>query len=188
VTKEQKPTAFDSSLCREVVDAVEAAVLVLDAARLDVRLANHGARELLGLTLGPLPPSLGATIGAWLACEPPRLRFASTIGVHTPDGRRFHVRAKRLGDTGEMLMLMLTLHVVRERDLDETLRPRFALSRREVQVVLAVKAGVSNSEIAEQLGLTEGTVKNYLSRVFTAVGVHGRARLLAYLQLLGLHA
>ncbi len=51
------------------------------------------------------------------------------------------------------------------------------LSRRERQITGLVLEGLANKEIAWQLGLTPGTVKVYLSRLFDKVGVAGRYEL-----------
>ena len=54
------------------------------------------------------------------------------------------------------------------------------LSRRELEVVRQAGEGLSNREIAEKLGLSEHTVKNYLFRAFEKIGVSSRVELLFY--------
>lgn len=49
------------------------------------------------------------------------------------------------------------------------------LSPRELQVLKAVARGISNKEIARELGLAEVTVKLHLSAVFRKTGAHSRA-------------
>jgi DNA-binding CsgD family transcriptional regulator len=53
------------------------------------------------------------------------------------------------------------------------------LSDREAQVVRCVVAGMSNKDLAVQLGITMATVKAHLTRVFQKLGVHGRGELIA---------
>jgi len=55
------------------------------------------------------------------------------------------------------------------------------LSRRELEVVRLAGEGLANKEIAEKLGLSEHTVKNYLFRAFEKIGVSSRVELLFYL-------
>ena len=59
------------------------------------------------------------------------------------------------------------------------------LSRREQEVVRCVAEGMSNREIAQQLGLTEHTVKNYLFRIFDKLGVSKRVEVVLYAYSLG---
>lgn len=51
-----------------------------------------------------------------------------------------------------------------------------SLTPRELEVIGLVAAGLSNTEIAHELGLTEHTVKNYLYRIFDELGVNNRVR------------
>ena len=50
------------------------------------------------------------------------------------------------------------------------------LTRRETEILRLMAGGYSNREIAEVLGTTEGTVKNYASSVFSKLGVRDRTR------------
>jgi DNA-binding NarL/FixJ family response regulator len=59
------------------------------------------------------------------------------------------------------------------------------LSRRELEVVRCVAEGLSNREIAQRLGLTEHTVKNYLFRIFDKLGVSKRVEVVLYAYSLG---
>ncbi len=61
-----------------------------------------------------------------------------------------------------------------------------ALSDRELQVARAVAAGRSNKEVAEQLFISERTVKAHLGAVFDKLGVRDRVQLV--LRLSGLPA
>ena len=45
------------------------------------------------------------------------------------------------------------------------------LSKREQEVLKLVSQGRNNQEIAQMLHLTEGTVKNYITRIFNRLGV-----------------
>jgi DNA-binding NarL/FixJ family response regulator len=49
-----------------------------------------------------------------------------------------------------------------------------ALSPRESEILRLVATGVSNKEIADQLVISEGTVKNHLSSILSKLGVKDR--------------
>ena len=52
------------------------------------------------------------------------------------------------------------------------------LSKRELDVVRSLAEGLTNREIAERLGLSQHTIKNYLFRVYDKLGVSSRLELL----------
>jgi DNA-binding NarL/FixJ family response regulator len=52
------------------------------------------------------------------------------------------------------------------------------LSKRELDVVGCLADGLTNREIAERLGLSQHTIKNYLFRVFDKLGVSSRLELM----------
>ena len=53
-----------------------------------------------------------------------------------------------------------------------------SLSKREREVVQRLAEGLSNREIAERMGLSQHTIKNYLFRIFDKLGVASRMELL----------
>ncbi len=52
----------------------------------------------------------------------------------------------------------------------------FRISERERQLLKLLACGLSNAEIAQQLYLTEGTVRNYSSELFKKLGVSDRTQ------------
>ena len=62
------------------------------------------------------------------------------------------------------------------------------LSERELQVAQAVAEGQSNREVAEQLHISERTVKAHLGAVFEKLGVRDRVQLVLQLAQLKSHA
>lgn len=58
--------------------------------------------------------------------------------------------------------------------------PGASPTAREVEILRLVAAGATNREIAAELYLSEGTVKNHISRVLTRLGLRGRAQAALY--------
>ncbi len=55
-----------------------------------------------------------------------------------------------------------------------------ALTKREIEIVRLVAAGLRNRQIADQLSITEGTVKIHLHTIFQKLGVSSRMELSNY--------
>ncbi|GAB3378032.1 hypothetical protein GCM10027567_19900 [Spongiibacter taiwanensis] len=60
------------------------------------------------------------------------------------------------------------------------------LTRREEEVVLALREGKSNKQIADQLALSEFTVQNHFKRLFRKFDVRNRTELLSKIQSMAL--
>lgn len=65
----------------------------------------------------------------------------------------------------------------RARQLVSGASRRIPLAPRERQLIGFIRKGLRNREIAEQLGVTEGTVKVYLHAIFEKLGVGNRTEL-----------
>jgi DNA-binding NarL/FixJ family response regulator len=55
-----------------------------------------------------------------------------------------------------------------------------ALTTRELDVLCLVGRGLSNSEIATELSISEVTVKSHIGRIFTKLGLRDRAAAIVY--------
>jgi two-component system nitrate/nitrite response regulator NarL len=56
------------------------------------------------------------------------------------------------------------------------------LTRRQMEVARAAVSGLSNKELAQRLGVSEGTIKNHLHAIYERLQLEGRLALLLYLQ------
>jgi len=61
-----------------------------------------------------------------------------------------------------------------------------SLSTRQMAVLSLLAEGMSNKEVARELGLTEGTVKQHLMAIYTFLGVNSRTRAIVTAQKMGL--
>lgn len=55
-------------------------------------------------------------------------------------------------------------------------RPTSQLTEREAEVLLLVRDGLANKQIARRLGITERTVKAHMTSIFQTIGVTGRTQ------------
>ena len=58
----------------------------------------------------------------------------------------------------------------------------YLLSQRELEILKLMKQGKNNREIAQELHLTEGTVRNYVSQIFSQLGVRDRIQAVLWAQ------
>jgi DNA-binding NarL/FixJ family response regulator len=97
-------------------------------------------------------------------------------------------RAVRLAAEGcAVIHPDLTRQFVDElRQLSTGERSATALSAREVEVLQMIAYGSTNREVAEKLSISPQTVKTYLERIFTKLGVSDRTRAVAVALKLGI--
>ena len=99
-------------------------------------------------------------------------------------GRSYRLIAKRapagtlLPETG---VLVLMDRLGPELPTTRELRVAFGLRGREPQVALLAAEGLSNAAIAQRLRLSAHTVRHYLERVLTRLGLHSRKALALHL-------
>jgi DNA-binding NarL/FixJ family response regulator len=60
------------------------------------------------------------------------------------------------------------------------------LTVREAEVLGLIAAGLSNSEIAEQLYVSEATIKTHVNHIFTKTGSRDRSQAVSYAHRRGL--
>jgi DNA-binding NarL/FixJ family response regulator len=73
----------------------------------------------------------------------------------------------------------LTVRLLREMNPDSKRAPSTAeetLTDRESEVLRLMTGGYSNREMADALGISEGTVKNHVSNILSKLGVRDRTR------------
>jgi DNA-binding CsgD family transcriptional regulator len=99
-------------------------------------------------------------------------------------GRSYRVTAKR-APAGTLLpeagVLVLMDRLGPELPTTRELRVAFGLQGREPEVALLAAEGLSNDAIAQRLRLSAHTVRHYLERVLTRLGLHSRKALALHL-------
>jgi DNA-binding NarL/FixJ family response regulator len=93
--------------------------------------------------------------------------------IHRVYEGQIWARSVELGVVLEALANSPVLHATNHKGMD-------LLSSREREVIQYVASGMTNPEIAQALGLSRHTVKNYLFRIFDKVGVSSRTELICH--------
>jgi LuxR family maltose regulon positive regulatory protein len=73
-----------------------------------------------------------------------------------------------------------------ERPVEATATTEGRLSQREIDILEFVSQGLQNKEIAERLGLAEGSVKWYMQQIYMKLGVRRRLKAFQKAKALGL--
>lgn len=96
------------------------------------------------------------------------------------EGIRAVMRGRRWVSTRAMDMLVQSVDSLQQQQLADD------LTDREIEVLRLVAAGMRNSQIAEEMFLTEQTIKNYLRKIFEKLMVESRVEAVVLAIKLGL--
>jgi DNA-binding CsgD family transcriptional regulator len=154
----------DPTLAMRTLDLIDLALLVVHRAG-RVVLANDRGETLLrslGGTLDRVPASIASLL------EEPR----ATVEVKAAGARHWLTAAPL---DGEDLVLVTAVEAA------PLGLGAYGLSPREREIAELAGRGLSNEEISRAAGITVGTVKQYLNRIFVAMGLTRRAQLIVRL-------
>jgi HD-GYP domain-containing protein (c-di-GMP phosphodiesterase class II) len=145
------------------------------AARHHERLDGSGYPR--GLSAASLTPSdrLLAAADVCHAMSEPRPHRPARTADEAARQLRAEVRAGRLDGDAVNAVLRASGHRAPARREGPS-----GLTSREVEVLALLARGLSNKEIAHQLGLSPKTVSNHVEHVYTKVGVQSRAAATLY--------
>ncbi|MBA3460356.1 MAG: hypothetical protein H0T46_10375 [Deltaproteobacteria bacterium] len=171
----------------EAMSSADRTALLLE--NLDVGLAlvsstgkllkkNSNATQMIaafGKNQDCVPPALWQKLDAVIAAgmTVPG-RFTPSSPISAPKGRYF-VRVRVL--RGGAFVMSIAPSALREIDVSRVLTEKFGLTAQEIRIAFFAAQGYRNREIADRLEVVEGTVKNYLTNVFSALSVRSRTEL-----------
>jgi DNA-binding CsgD family transcriptional regulator len=177
------------ALSDDVVRALEAIgvpAYVVDCHR-RVRWQNAASVELVGDLRGRLDGSVGLEAGdlkrvrtAWAEKLDGATHAQLEVSIPRPDGIRVRVAVNSVplrDRDGEMIGSFGLVHVLEELVPPAAGAP--SLSPRERQTLTLLAAGLSTGQMAQQMGLSPETVRNYVKRVLRSLGARSRVEAVA---------
>jgi len=162
--------AATMDLLLSVLESAEVGVVVVDASARAMYM-NASGRSMLDSPLGVIPP--------WLAVVLPALRAA--VERHGQAIERLvhgeltvRVRARGLARPGTLLIELAIAQGSGSRQIAEQLARGLGLQITDARLLALLWRGLSNDEIAQQLGVRTGTIKSRLFRLYQKLGVRKR--------------
>ncbi|MFG1477832.1 helix-turn-helix transcriptional regulator [Xanthobacter sp. V4C-4] len=181
------------------LDAVASAFYALNAGS-ELVLANKMGREQFDtyfcLREGRMTPRAPAERARFAGVVAAAANVASAPAGPEPcvvsgtDGRRMVVWAMplvassrwRLGRSRDARILVLAVPLERDKVVDPALiRNVFGLSLGEARLAALIGSGLGVPQAADQLGITQGTARVVLKRIFAKLGVNRQAELVLHL-------
>jgi DNA-binding NarL/FixJ family response regulator len=159
---------------------------------LDGAVRQHGTPDLICLDL-KLPDTTG-TSGVHevknLFPETPLAVISASASTDAEEvcieaGADIYIeKSSGAGEIGNALRALLSV----DGQFEELAPTDNKLSKRQKQLIVMLDRGLSNREIAEELGISEHTVKVHLWRLFRRLGVKSRTQTIHYARVHGLLA
>lgn len=166
-----------------IIGNMPTAVIVLDR-RMDIIFSNRRAE--LFLKYHRLPDEIGTVCRRIFDADVSRLKETFPGDIHLMkklEGSQSQWSFKvRICEKPEPFVAVYILEesLSDKIDLNE-IRSRFKLTRRETDVLKCALSGLKTTDIADELQISEHTVRDYLSSIYMKVGVERRAELTSVL-------
>jgi len=155
-------------------------------------IKTRGAPELFGLDL-KLPDTMGVSGVIELKRRYPDTPLAVLSASPSSDSEEACIQAgadiyiEKSSGASEIGAALRAL-LVADSGFEELAPTDNKLSKRQKQLIVMLDRGLSNREIAEELGISEHTVKVHLWRLFRRLGVKSRTQTIHYARVHGMLA
>ena len=159
---------------------------------METAVRQHGAPDLICLDL-KLPDTTGASGVHELKRLYPEVPLAVLSASPAADSEEQCIEAgadiyieksSGAGEIGNALRALMNA----DNGFEELAPTDNKLSKRQKQLIVMLDRGLSNREIAEELGISEHTVKVHLWRLFRRLGVKSRTQTIHYARIHGMLA
>jgi DNA-binding CsgD family transcriptional regulator len=106
--------------------------------------------------------------------------------IFADNGKRFRIECSLIWKADRLITLphfLVTLSdLTNKKRLEVTLQAKFRLSRREIDIVYCIIAGMSYGEIAEELYISKLTVHTHIKNIYRKLGVKNKIELFRCVQ------
>ena len=188
---ERNTASHQIDILMQILGVTEEANLLMDASG-EILFANARGEELLSLHTERPQAHLAddgrpAPLHSLIVEQMTRLRESNERVRHevvtTGDGGRWRLEIVALSGLASQSWSLVVLTPIRMPSADQLSKrlAGFQISRREAEVLAHVLRGRKACEIANQLGITEYTVKDHLKHAYSKLGVSSRGQLLSRL-------
>ena len=130
------------------------------------------------LVPSPLPPHALDAISLYVASRRDQRRRPPPIRLELGE-RAFYLRVV---EAQGIEVALFNEEVLRDGDAFQLLNARYGVSRREYQVLVSLRLGKTNRQIAADLGLAEGTIGLHVHHLLERFDVPNRTRLVKVIE------
>jgi len=164
---------LETAIARAALDALDVAVIVMSSDLQAILNRNQLATVCFGATL---PPELSFIVRAYVSSRHDVARLpAARVEIAE---RRFYVRVVQATAGRRVVEIgFVREEVARDVDTFRLLNARHGVSRREYQILSALRLGKTNRAMSEELGIAQATVKRHIERLLARFGAPNRTRL-----------
>src|SRR5262249_1996365 len=160
-------------VARRALDALDLGIVLLTSDQRRVMHANRQAIEMIGASI---PLRIMEAVEGYILSRAPsrRLPPAARVEHH---GRAFYLRVVSSAGAPSFEVVGLREEVLRDPEAFQRLNARHGVSRRDFQVLCALRLGKTNRQISTELGLAEGTIRRHVARLLERFDAPNRTRL-----------
>jgi len=175
--KSEVGNILESDLADFLLQAMPVGILVMND-KLDITYRNGEGRKFLeryGMP-GEVPRIGGRILEAFQTSRlnelfPGEVYIEKRLGDSTSKWLfKLHIVE---GHTPRIVVFIIEEAVSNQLNMGE-IRLRYRLTRRETDVLRRVLKGLKNTDIAEELSISEQTIKDHLSNIYAKIGIENR--------------
>lgn len=162
-------------MLRRALDALDFGVILMPSDLTCVFHMNSFARDTLGTDR--LPETLQEAVEHYVSARRDTRRFPPAFRWIRADQTFFLRVTPSNGDGPAFELICLRPEVIRDVEALRVLEARYGVTRREYQIICALRLGKTNSQVADELSISEGTVARHIHRLLSRFSVANRTRL-----------